>query len=62
MEQKSDRLEKKLKDAEDRLAEAEAIKASQFETLVKISGLTAEQAMAQLLEKLDEELTHEKAL
>ena len=62
MEQKSDRLEKKLKDAEDRLAEAEAIKASQFETLEKISGLTAEQAKAQLLEKLDEELTHEKAL
>ena len=62
VEQKSDRLEKKLKDAEDRLAEAEAIKASQFETLEKISGLTAEQAKAQLLEKLDEELTHEKAL
>lgn len=43
------------------MLEADSIKKSQFEVLERISGFTAEQAKAMLLNQLDEELTHEKA-
>ncbi len=61
LEAKEENVAKRLKAADERFAEAEKVKKSQFEVLEKISGFTAEQAKAHLLSKLDEELTHEKA-
>lgn len=44
------------------MQEVESIKKSQFDMLEKVSGYTKEQAKAVLLQNLDEELTHEKAV
>ncbi len=62
LEAKEDRVNKRLKDVENRLAEVEQVKKSQFEMLERISGYTAEQAKEYLLEQLEQELTHEKAV
>ncbi len=62
LEKKDEILTKKIKEAEAKLEEAEKVKKSQFEVLERISGLTGEQAKAFLLEKLDAELSHEKAV
>ena len=62
LEKKEDNVAKKLKQAEERLAEAESIKKSQFDVLEKISGFTTEQAKEYLLNNLEAELTHEKAV
>ena len=69
LERKSDKMEKKeedllnrVKEAEQKLDEAETIKRHQFEMLEKISGYSAEQAKEYLLQNLDEELLHDKAL
>ena len=61
-EKKEEVLQNKIKTADKKLEEAELIKTHQMEMLEKISGLTAEQAKNQLLESLDQELVHEKAL
>ena len=62
LEKKEDQLEKKLRDAQARLDEVEALKKSQFEMLEKISGLTREQAKEYILQQLQGELDHEKAV
>ena len=62
MEKKEEQLAGKLREAEDRLAEAEGVKKQQFELLEKISGYTADQAKDYLLQNLENELTHEKAV
>lgn len=62
IEKKEETLSAKLKEVEARLQEAEAIKKSQFEMLEKVSGYTREQAKTVLLQNLDEELVHEKAV
>ena len=62
LEVKENKLAERVKIVEERLAEAEQLKKSQFDMLEKISGFTAEQAKAQLLSMLDGELQHEKAL
>lgn len=62
LEKKEDRLQEKLRLAEEKLQEAEIIKKSQIDNLERISGLTAEQAKDQLLDSLQDELTHEKAV
>lgn len=69
VDKKSENLEKKkdlLKEQEskinEKLQEAETIKKSQFEMLEKISGFTLKQAKEYLLESLDQELDHEKAI
>lgn len=62
MEKKEETLSLKLKEADEKLAEVEQVKKSQFEMLEKISGLTKEQAKSLLLQNLDEELTHDKAV
>ena len=62
LEKKDESMNQKLKRAEERLAEAEKIKQSEFEVLEKISGFTTEQAKAYILNNLDSELTHEKAV
>ena len=61
-EKKEELLAKKLKEADDKAAEIETIKKSQFEMLEKISGYTKEQARDILLKELDEQLTHEKSV
>ncbi len=62
IEKKEERLNEKLKQAEETKSEIEIIKRSQLESLEHISGLTTEQAKVQLLDSLEEELVHEKAL
>ncbi len=62
LDKKEESINKKLKQAENRLNEAESIKKSEFEVLERISGFTTEQAKEYLLNNLDQELTHEKAV
>lgn len=62
LEQKELQLQEKHKLADERLEEADRIKKSQIDNLERISGLTAEQAKDQLLDSLQDELTHEKAV
>ncbi|MBQ4093966.1 MAG: ribonuclease Y, partial [Oscillospiraceae bacterium] len=61
-EQEENRQKKRGETLETRLAEAEQLKAEQMETLQRISGFTREQAKDVLLEKVDEELSREKAV
>ena len=62
MEAKEEKINKKLRDADAKLEEIEKLKSSQFEMLERISGYTAEQAKAYLLESLESELVHEKSV
>lgn len=62
LEAKEEALNAKVKSAEQKLDEIEKIKRSQFDMLEKISGYTKEQAKQLLLQNLDEELEHEKAV
>lgn len=62
LERKEDSLQAKLKNADEKIAEADRIKNSQLEVLEKISQFTVDQAKEYLLNSLEEELTHEKAL
>ena len=62
LEAKDEVLTNKCKQADERLAEAEAVKKSQFEMLERISGFTVEQAKEYLLKNLEDELTHDKAV
>lgn len=62
LEKKEEQINEKLKQAESKLAEAEVIKKSQIDSLERISGLTAEAAKSQLLNELEADLVHEKAV
>ena len=62
LEKKEEIIQQKHQAAEEQLAEAEKIKKSQIDQLERISGLTASQAKDQLLDALESELAHEKAL
>ena len=69
LEKKTSALEKKEEDlkgraelVEARLDELEQLKMRQMEKLETIAGLTSEDAKQLLLARLDEELTHEKAM
>ncbi|MCI7758469.1 MAG: ribonuclease Y, partial [[Eubacterium] saphenum] len=62
MEKLEEQLHQKHKKADEKIAEAEQLKASQMDILEKISGFTVEQAKEHLLDMLDTELNHEKAL
>ena len=62
IEKKDEVLNNKIKSAEDRLNQAEEIKSKQMETLEKISEMTKEQARDVILDNLEKELIHEKAL
>jgi ribonuclease Y len=62
LEKKEEALQSKLKAADARLDEIELLKKSQFDMLEKISGFTEEQAKAHLLQALEADLEHEKAL
>ncbi len=62
LEKKEELLAEKVKAADAKLEEVETLKRSQLEMLEKISGYSKEQAKVLLLQELDEQLTHEKAL
>lgn len=59
---KNEELTKKSKLIDEKLNEIDGLKQKQFEALEKISGFTLQQAKEYLLQNLDEELTHEKAV
>lgn len=62
LEKKEETLAEKLKSADAKIEEVEMLKRSQLEMLEKVSGYSKEQAKALLMQELDEQLTHEKAL
>lgn len=62
LEAKEEKLAQRSKEIDERIEECDRIKKSQLEMLEKISGFSKEQAKAYLLEVLDGELTHEKAV
>lgn len=61
LDKKNEQLERKLKDAEAVREQADAILAQHTAKLEEISGYTAEQAKAELVAKLEEEVKHEMA-
>lgn len=61
LEKKEERVSRKQKAVEEELAEAERIKNSHLEVLESVSGYTKDQAKTELLARMDEKLTHEKA-
>ena len=61
LEQKNESLSEKLKKADEKLLEIDGIKKSQFDMLERISGLSQEDAKAQLLSSLESELDVEKS-
>lgn len=61
-EKKEEALSKKQKEIDARLEDVESLKKSEFDMLEKISGFTAEQAKKYLLDNLENDLVHDKAL
>ena len=62
IEKKEEVLQNKIKNAEEKLKEAETIKKSQMDILERISEFTKEQAKEYILDMLDGDLVHEKAV
>lgn len=62
LEAKEEKLNNREKEITERLDECERIKKSQLDILEKLSGLSKDQAKQKLLEMLDGELNHEKAV
>ncbi len=62
LEQKETDLAKRSELVEARLDEIEQIKARELDKMETIAGMTAEDAKQLLLNRLDEQLTHEKAM
>ena len=62
LETKEEKLQEKAKQIDEKIEECEQLKRSQLEMLEKISGLSKEQAKANLLKMLEGELSHEKAV
>ena len=62
MEKKEDALAAKTAQVERERAEVEEIKGRQLELLEHISGLTVDEAKHYLIEKIQDEVTHEEAL
>ncbi|MBQ2263850.1 MAG: DUF3552 domain-containing protein, partial [Oscillospiraceae bacterium] len=62
LEQKEEVLQEKLKAADALKEEAESLKKVQMDTLERISELTREQAKEYILQTLEEDLVHDKAV
>ena len=62
LERTEETLQNKIKKAEENLKEAETIKKSQMDILERISEFTRDQAKEYILDMLDGDLVHEKAL
>ena len=61
-EKKEEALQKKISRPTSGWPRRKRLKKSQFEMLERISGFTVEQAKEYLLQNLEDELTHEKAV
>ena len=61
-EAKEEKLALRSKEIDAKIEECDRLKQSQMDLLEKISGFTKDQAKAHLLQLLDDELTHEKAV
>ncbi len=61
LEQKEENLNKKHKTADEKLAELENLKTQEMTILERLSGLTAEKAKAEMVERLTGEIRHEMA-
>ena len=61
LERKDENLNRKIKENEDKLVEIEKIKAEQLEKLQQISGLTAEEAKNEIVDKIVDEARFEAA-
>ena len=61
-EAKEEKLALRSKEIDAKIEECDRLKQSQMDLLEKISGFTKDQAKAHLLQLLDEELTHQKAV
>ena len=61
-EAKEEKLAIRAKEIDAKLEECDRLKQSQMDLLEKISGFTKEQAKTHLLQLLDDELTHQKAV
>jgi ribonuclease Y len=62
LEAKEEKLALRSKEIDAKLEECDRLKQSQMDLLEKISGFTKEQAKSHLLQLLDDELTHQKAV
>ncbi len=62
LEAKEEKLAQRAKVIDEKIEECDRLKQSQMDLLEKISGFSKEQAKTHLLELLDGELTHEKAV
>lgn len=62
LERKENAVQEKLQEAETLRQEAETVKQTQIETLERISELTREQAKEYILQTLEDDLVHEKAV
>ena len=62
VEQKDEKLNQKMKALETQKTELEELKASQLAMLEKISGLTVDEAKAQLISQVEEEAKHDAAV
>ena len=62
LDRKEESLKQKIKNAEKKLAEAEEIRANQMQELERISEFSKEQAKEYILNSLEDELIHEKAV
>ncbi len=62
LEKKEESLNRKIRENTEAGEELERIKAKQFEELERVSGLTAEQAKAQMVEQMEAEIRHEQSI
>ena len=62
IEKKSEQLTKKISEADALREEVKLIKRSELEMLEKISGYTQEEAKTYLIQEIESEVTHEKAM
>ncbi len=62
LEAKEEILSEKIKENEDASEELAKLRESELAALEKISGLTSEQAKAEIIARLDDEIKHEKAM
>ena len=61
-EEKEEQIQSKLKSIDEKELEIDNLKKTQFEILEKISGFSTKQAKAYIIESLQDELIHEKAM
>ena len=61
-EKKEEKLAEKMKLADEKAVELEELKTAQRDMLKKISGYSVEEAKAELLKSVEEELVHDKAV